>query len=195
MAGYKTLENLAKAFIGESMARNRYTMYASIARKEKYYQISEIFLLTATNELEHAEWNMRMLNDLVRKTGQDVEVKVESEVPYVMNTTTENLKAAIDGENYEFTRMYPEFADIAEKEGFPEIAARLRAIAKAEGHHEERYKKLLNNVLNNTAFRKSTNVQWVCMKCGYVHEGNTPPIRCPSCDHEKEYFTVKCEEY
>ncbi|MEM3364727.1 MAG: ferritin family protein [Candidatus Micrarchaeia archaeon] len=195
MPELKTIDNLAKAFIGESMARNRYTMYASIARKEGYLQIADIFLLTAENEKEHAEWNMHMLNDLVAKTGVHKEINVDSEVPRTAMTTLENLKAAIAGENYEFTKMYPEFADVAEKEGFPEIASRLRAIAKAESHHEERYRKLLEVVEKGEVFKKGTKVQWVCSKCGYVHEGNTPPARCPSCDHEMNYFTVKCETY
>jgi len=195
MAKYETINNLAKAFIGESMARNRYTMYASVARKEGYQQIAEIFTITADNELEHAEWNMRMLNQLIEKTGEKPDIHVDTDVPHVVKSTAENLKAAIEGEHYEFTKMYPEFADVAEKEGFPEIAVRLRAIAKAEAHHEERYKKLLENVLNGTVFKKSQKVYWVCMKCGYVHEGPMPPARCPSCDHEKEYFMIKCEEY
>ena len=195
MVEYKTLDNLAKAFIGESMARNRYTMYAGIARKEGYLQISDVFLLTADNEKEHAEWNMRMLNDLAAKTGMKKEIKVEWGVPRTTLSTIENVKAAIAGEDYEFTTMYPEFANIAEKEGFPEIANRLRAIAKAEGHHEERYKKILDILANGSVFKKNEKVQWVCSKCGYVHESNTPPVRCPSCDHEKEYFMLKCETY
>ncbi|MCX8200248.1 MAG: ferritin-like domain-containing protein [Candidatus Micrarchaeota archaeon] len=195
MPELKTIGNLAKAFIGESMARNRYTMYASIARKEGYLQIADVFILTAENEKEHAEWNMRMLNDIMAKAGIHMEIKVDSEVPRTTTSTIENVKAAIAGENYEYTKMYPEFADVAEKEGFPEVAARLRAIAKAESHHEERYKKLLDILTKGTVFKKDTKVEWVCSKCGYVHEGNTPPVKCPSCDHERNYFTVKCEAY
>ena len=196
MADYKTIENLAKAFIGESMARNRYTMYAGIARKEGYQQIAEIFLTTAENELEHAEWNMRMLNSIVEKTGgKYIEPEVGFKVPHVMKTTAENLAAAIAGENYEYTKMYPEFADVAQKEGFQDAAARLRAIARAEGHHEERYNKLLEQVRAGTVFRRSTKVQWVCMKCGYVHDGLAPPDKCPSCDHDKSYYMLKSEQY
>ncbi len=197
MGSYKTLENLAAAFIGESMARNRYTMYAGIARKEGYHQISEIFLTTAENELEHAEWNMRMLNTLAEKTGvktDDVIVE-KAPVPHIMEKTADNLAAAIAGEHYETTKMYPGFADVAQKEGFPEIARRLRAIGKAEAHHEERYAKLLEQVKNGTVFKKSEKVQWVCMKCGYVHEGPTPPEKCPSCDHDRNYYMLKCEQY
>ncbi|MEM4165888.1 MAG: rubrerythrin family protein [Candidatus Bilamarchaeaceae archaeon] len=198
MSDYKTLENLAAAFIGESMARNRYTMYASIARKEGYQQISELFLLTAENELEHAEWNMKMLNMVAEKAGVKMEKDIlvtNAPVPHVIGKTVENLAVAIAGENYERTKMYPQFADIAQKEGFPDVAKRLRAIAIAEGHHEERYLKLIEQVKNGTVFKKSEKVQWVCMKCGYVHEGPTPPEKCPSCDHDRSYYMIKCETY
>ncbi len=196
MGDYKTLENLGKAFIGESMARNRYMMYAGIARKEGYRQIADIFTATAENELEHAEWNMRMLNSLVEKAGtRRSDVTVDSEVPHVMKTTPENLAAAIAGENYEFTKMYPGFADVAQKEGFPEIAVRLRSIAKAEGHHEARYSMLLEQVKGGTVFKKPAKVKWVCMKCGYVHEANTPPVKCPACDHDSSYYMLLWEQY
>ena len=197
MGEYQTLKNLAAAFIGESMARNRYAMYAGIARKEGYQQIGELFLTTAENELEHAEWNMRMLNMVAEKAGvktEDVIVE-KAPVPHVMGKTADNLAAAIAGEHYETTKMYPGFADVAQKEGFPDVAKRLRAIAKAEAHHEERYIKLLEQVKNGTVFKKSEKVQWVCMKCGYVHEGPTPPDKCPSCDHDKSYYMLKCEQY
>lgn len=192
----RTLENLAKAFIGESQARNRYTFYAKIAKKEGYDQIAEIFLITADNEREHAKWLFRLINELKTKSGETLkEINVKAAAPLTLGTTAENLQAAIDGENYEYTSMYPEFADIAEEEGFPEIATRLRAIAKAEEHHEERYKKLLSEIQAGTVFKKSQTVTWVCRKCGYVHEGTEPPEKCPSCNHEAHYFQVKCEEY
>ena len=192
----KTIENLMKAFIGESMARNRYTMYASVARKEGYEQIASLFLLTAENEMEHGEWNFRMINELLCKTGKECPaIKVEAEGPTGVGKTIDNLKAAIEGEHYETTKMYPSFADTAQKEGFPEIAVRLRAIANAEAHHEERYKKILKELEAGTIFKKKKKVQWVCRKCGYVHEGNEPPAKCPSCDHTKSFYEVKCEEY
>lgn len=191
----ETIENLAKAFIGESMARNRYSFYAKIAKKEGYEQIAEVFEVTADNEREHAKWLFRLLNELLKKSGEEVDLRVESPVPVVLGSTAENLKAAIAGENYEYTKMYPEFADVAEREGFPEIAARLRAIARAEQHHEERYKKLLEQVEAGTVFKKEKKVYWVCRKCGYVHEGEEPPEACPSCGHPKAYFQLKCEEY
>ena len=191
----KTIENLAKAFVGESQARNRYTFYAKIAQKEGFEQIAEIFLTTADNEREHAKWLMRLINELKKKSGNDIEISVDAPVPTVLGDTKENLKAAIEGENYENTKMYPEFADIAEKEGFPEIAKRLRAIAVAEKHHEERYQKLLNEVEGNTVFKKGEKTVWVCRKCGYAHEGEEPPENCPSCSHPKNYFEVKCEMY
>ncbi|NQS90015.1 rubrerythrin family protein, partial [Patescibacteria group bacterium] len=137
-----------------------------------------------------------LINELKKRSNEDLnEIKVESAAPTILGNTVDNLKVAIAGENYEYTQMYPEFADIAEKEGFLEIAQRLRAIAKAEQHHEGRYKKLLKEVEGNTVFRKDKKVYWVCRKCGYVHEGERPPEKCPSCAHPKNYFEIKCEEY
>ncbi len=192
----ETIKNLTKAFIGESQARNRYSFYAKIAQKEGFEQISEIFLLTADNEREHAKWLFRLINDLKKKSGERMDgIKVEAEAPTTLGDTAENLKAAIAGENHEYTSMYPGFADVAEHEGFPEIAKRLRAIARAEQHHEDRYKRLLANVEGKTVFKKPEKVYWVCRKCGYVHEGNEPPAECPSCNHPSSYFEVGCEEY
>ena len=192
----RTLENLAKAFVGESQARNRYTFYASIARKEGYEQIAEIFSITAENEKEHAETLFKLLNELMEKAGRKLEkIKIDTVVPTTLGSTVDNLKAAIAGEHYEYTEMYPEFADVAEKEGLPDIAKRLRAIAEAERHHEERYKKLLKEVEAGTLFKKDKDVWWVCMECGYVHYGREPPEECPSCKHPRSYFMVKCEEY
>ncbi len=193
----KTLKNLAKAFIGESMARNRYTFYAKIAEKEGYHQIKEIFLITADNEREHAKWLFRMIDNVAKKIDANVsEILVETcPVPAGLGTTEENLKAAIAGEHYENTKMYPEFADVAESEGLSEVAERLRAIAVAEKHHEQRYQNLLNNLKNDTIYTKTTNVKWVCSKCGYVHEGTEPPDVCPSCGHPLQYFHLMCEEY
>ncbi len=191
-----TIENLTKAFIGESQARNRYTFYAKIAQKEGFEQIAEIFLLSADNEREHAKWLFRLINELKKKTDEALdEIKVEAAAPTVLGSTKENLKASIAGENYEYTKMYPGFADTAEKEGLPEIAVRLRAIAKAEQHHEERYKKLLKEIEASTLFKKEKKVYWVCRKCGYIHEGEEPPEKCPSCDHPESYFELKCEQY
>jgi len=195
MADFKTVENLGKAFIGESMARNRYSMYASIARKECYRQISDIFIATADNEMEHAEWNMRMLNSILDKGAKKYDPQVEWEVPHMMKTTVENLAAAIEGEHYETTTMYPEFANVADKEGFPAIATRLRAIGRAEAHHEERYSKLLANIKAGTVLKKSEKVKWVCSKCGYIHEGNMPPGKCPACDHDGSYYSLLNEIY
>ncbi|MFH1788164.1 MAG: rubrerythrin [Candidatus Altiarchaeota archaeon] len=192
----KTIENLAKAFIGESQARNRYTFYAKTAKKEGYEQLSELFLLTAENEREHAKWLLRLINELKAESGDDSgAVSVEAECPTTFRDTPQNLKAAIAGEAYEHTTMYPEFAGIAEDEGFPEIARRLRAIAKAEKHHEERYKRVLAQMEGGTVFKKDAPVSWVCRKCGFVHEGAAAPKKCPSCDHPTSYFEVMCEEY
>jgi len=190
----QTLENLAKAFVGESQARNRYTFYASIARKEGYEQIAEIFQLTADNEKEHAKRLFETIQ-LLNKKSKVGEIPIGTGVPTVLGATEDNLKAAIAGENHEHTKMYPEFADVAEDEGHPEIAKRLRAIAVAEKHHEERYKKILKNVQGGTVFKKDKEVWWVCRECGYVHFGKTPPDKCPSCDHEENFYQLKCEEY
>nr|MDA3815655.1 rubrerythrin family protein [Patescibacteria group bacterium] len=136
----ETIKNLAKAFVGESQARNRYTLYASVARKEGYQQISALFLETAEQEFEHAEWHMKMIQDLKKDSDEDInEIMIEANVPTVFGTTLENLKEAADGERYENTEMYPEFAVKAEEEGFSKIAARIRSISEAEKHHEERY--------------------------------------------------------
>ncbi|MFA4855357.1 MAG: rubrerythrin family protein [archaeon] len=192
----ETLKNLGKAFIGESMARNRYSFFAKAALNEGFEQIGEIFLVTAENERIHAKRLFEHIQELKGKKGEKSQaMMVEAEVPTAFGDTAENLKAAIAGENYEHTKMYPEFAAVAEKEGFPKIAARMRAIARAEQHHEERYKKLLKEVEAGTVFRKGKEVWWVCRECGYVHFGKEPPEKCPSCDHPRAFYQVKCEEY
>ncbi len=193
----KTIENLAKAFIGESQARNRYNFYSKVARKEGFEQIAEIFLATAENEREHAKKLFEHIQELKKKIGGKnlAEIKVETVAPTTFGSTADNLKAAIAGEHYENTEMYPEFAAIAEKEGLPEIAKRLKAIAKAEEHHEERYKKLLKEVEGKTVFKKEKKVWWVCRECGYTYFGIEPPKKCPSCDHKKGFYQIKCEEY
>lgn len=192
----KTIKNLVKAFIGESQARNRYTFYSKIAKQEGYEQIAEIFLITAENEKEHANNLFKLINELKKKSSEKLDkIIVEASTPTILGSTAENLKAAIAGENYEHTQMYPEFAKVAEEEGYKEIAERLRAIAKAEEHHEERYQKLLKEVEAGTVFKKEKEVWWVCRECGYIHFGKEPPEKCPSCDHPRSYFQVKCEEY
>ena len=189
----KTIQNLTKAFIGESQARNRYTFYAKVAKKEGYEQIASIFLETAEQEKTHAKRLFELIQEL-NKDGLG-EIKVEASAPTVYGNTAENLKASIAGENYEHTEMYPEFAKIAEQEGLTDIAKRLRAIASAEEHHEERYKKLLSQVEAKTVFKKDKETVWVCRECGYVHMGNEAPEKCPACDHPQAYYQVKCEKY
>lgn len=191
-----TIANLSKAFIGESQARNRYTFYSKAAKKEGFEQIAEIFLVTAENEKEHAKRLFEHISELKKKLNENLdEIKVETVAPIIYGDTVENLKAAVAGENYEHSQMYPEFAEVAEKEGLPEIAQRLRAIAKAEEHHEERFKKLLEVVTAGTVFKKEKEVWWVCRECGYVHFGEEPLEKCPSCDHPRSFYQVKCEEY
>lgn len=193
----ETIKNLSKAFVGESQARNRYTFYSKIARKEGYEQIGEIFLITADNEREHASWLMKLINLLKKESccGSNQEIVVEAPVPNTLGTTIENLKSAIAGENHEHTEMYPEFAAKAEEEGYPDIAKRLLAIAKAEKHHEHRFKKLLAQLEAGTIFKKDKEIKWVCRECGYTHFGFEPPEKCPSCDHDRAFYQVKCEEY
>lgn len=192
----ETLKNLVKAFIGESQARNRYNIYAKRAKKEGYEQIADVFKETAEHERQHAKWHFRLINQLKEGIGEDLpEIEVEAGAPTVLGNTKGNLKGAIEGEHYENSEMYPRFADKAKEEGYPEIANRLRAIGKAEEHHENRYKKLLENIEEGKTFEKEEKTFWVCRKCGYVHYGEKSPEECPSCSHPKEYFQIKCEEY
>ncbi len=182
----ETLNNLVKAFIGESMARNRYTFYAKIAKKEGYVFVSRVFLETAENEKEHAENLFEFIKEFGKKS-----IKVEAEAPLIFGNTADNLKAAIEGEHYENTEMYPSFADIAEKEGFSEISSKLRAISKAEEHHESRFRTILEAIENGTMFKRGEEVEWVCLECGYVHYGTEPPEECPSCGHERAYYVAR----
>ncbi|MFW5884663.1 MAG: rubrerythrin [Patescibacteria group bacterium] len=193
----KTIKNLAEAFIGECQARNRYTYYAKDAKKEGYEQIAGIFAETAEQEKEHAKWLMRMINQLKKESNKDYsEIKVDqASVPTRWGNTLENLKAAAAGENYEHSDMYKRFADEAQEEGYNDIAARLRSIAKAEAHHEERYRKLIKQVEAGTIFKKEEETHWICRECGYQHAGKEAPEKCPSCDHPQAFYQVKCEEF
>ena len=189
----ETLQNLTKAFIGESQARNRYTYYAKIAQKEGFQQIGAIFL---EQEKVHAKRLFEHIQELKKEAGEDMsEIIVEAIAPVVYGTTAENLQAAINGEHYENTEMYPSFADKADEEGYSKIATRMRNIAKAEMHHEERYKKLLAEVTAGTVFKKTEEKVWICRECGYMHVGNEAPEKCPSCDHPQPYYELQCETY
>ncbi len=192
----QTIQNLTKAFIGESQARNRYTFYAKVAKKEGFEQIAEIFLITADNEKEHAKRLFEHIQELKKKTRENLdEIIVEAVAPTIYSKTIDNLKAAIQGEKYEHTKMYPNFAKTAKQEGFSKIAARMQSIAVAEKHHEERFKKLLKIVQTNKVFNKNKKVWWVCRECGYVHLGKQAPKKCPSCDHAQAFYQLKCEKY
>lgn len=189
----ETAKNLMKAFLGESQARNRYTMFTKIAKKEGYEQIAGIFEETANHEAQHAKLNYQML---VEDLGiNEAEIEVPSGGPVILKDTATVLQSAIDGEHYENTIMYPEFADKAEEEGFPKVAARLRSIGRAEWHHEQRYTKLLEQVKNETVFKKEKKITWICRKCGYIYDGEEPPKICPACSHPFGYFQRQCEEY
>ncbi len=189
----KTIENLTKAFIGESQARNRYSFYAKNAKKEGYEKIAEVFEITADQEKQHAKWLLRLINEIKEEGTEGT--TVEAEASFIFGNTIENLKAAIKGENYEHTEMYPEFAKTAEDEGYPLISQRLKSIAKAEEHHQERYEKILKELENKTIFEKEKEVWWVCRECGYQSFGKRPPEICSSCDHPRAYYELKCEEY
>ena len=186
--GTQTEKNLLTAFCGESQARNRYTYFASQARKEGFVQISAIFQETADQEKEHAKRLFKFL--------EGGEVEVQASFPAgVIGSTLENLLAAAAGENYEHTQMYPEFARVAREEGFPEIADVFLAIAVAEKHHEARYRALAANVENGRVFRRDDPVQWKCRNCGYVHEGTEAPEECPSCAHPRDHFELLVEAW
>jgi rubrerythrin len=188
LKGSQTEKNLLTAFSGESQARNRYTYFASQARKEGYQQICAIFEETANQEKEHAKREFKFL-----KGG---EVEIAASFPAgVIGGTLENLKAAAAGEHYETTEMYPGFAETADKEGFPEIAKVFRNIAVAEKRHEERYLALAKNVADGTVFKREKSVRWICRNCGYVHEGTEPPETCPACAHPQAHFELEATNY
>ena len=191
----KTLVNLMKAYLGESQARNRYNFYTKIAKKEGFEQIAGIFAETEEQEKVHAKRLYEFIQELKDKLGKGDEFHVESEVPTVYGDTAANLQAAIDGENYETTTMYPDFAKVATQEGLPHIAARLRAIAIAEMHHRDRYQNLLDHLKAGTTFKRSEKVYWVCRECGYLHQGTFPPKLCPACAHPQAYYQVQSENY
>ncbi len=194
LKGTKTLENLMKAFAGESQARNRYTFYASVAKKEGYEQIAAIFTETADNEKEHEKvFFKHILEGMASELP--ITVHVDADYPVELRTTRENLKAAAAGENEEWTMLYPEFADVAEKEGFKDVANSFRQIAKVENRHEARYLKLLDNIEKCKVFKREEKVLWKCGNCGYILEAKEAPDVCPACKHPKSYFELFCETY
>ncbi len=186
--GTKTEKNLLAAFAGESQAKNRYTFFAKVAKKEGYEQIAAIFAETAAQEEQHAKQFFKFLE------GGMVEITAAYPAG-IIGTTTENLLAAAEGENEEWTELYPMFAKIADEEGFPKIAAKFRVIAKAEITHENRYRKLLENLEKGIVFEREEKVKWMCRNCGYIHEGNKPPTMCPACEHPTAYFEILPENY
>lgn len=191
LKGTKTAENLLKAFAGESQARNKYTYYSSVAKKEGYVQISNFFMETAENEKEHAKRFLKFLNESLK----GVPIEINASYPVSLGDTKSNLLSATEGENEEWTDLYPEFANVATEEGFPEIALAFRKIAEVEKHHEARYRKLLDNLNKGNLFKKSENTVWKCLNCGYIHEGTEAPEICPACVHPKSYFEVLSENY
>lgn len=187
LKGTRTEQNLINAFAGESQARNRYSYFAKQAKNDGYEQIAEIFLITAENEKEHA----KLFYEYIGNTRGTV----NAEYPFELGTTEENLESAINGENEEWSTLYPEGEKVAREEGFDDIAETFHHVIKAEKHHENRYKKLLENVKNNTVFSKEKETYWMCRECGYVHHGKSAPKKCPNCHHPQAYFQVLCEEY
>jgi rubrerythrin len=188
LKGTQTEKNLLAAFAGESQARNRYSYFASQAKKEGYEQIAALFTETAENEKEHGKRLFKFLE------GGDTEITA-TYPSGVIGNTLQNLESAEDGENYENTQMYPEFADIAETEGFPEIASVMRNIAVAERGHEDRFRALMDNINNGQVFKKDETVIWKCRNCGYLHEGMAAPEVCPACAHPQAYFELWKKNY
>lgn len=186
--GTQTEKNLLKAFAGESQAKNRYTFFAKQAKKDGYEQIAALFMETALQEEAHAKKFFRFLE------GGAVEITVTYPAG-IINNTEENLVAAANGENEEWTELYPEFASVAEQEGFPKIASAFKLIATIEAEHEARFLKLLRNVEENKVFESEDAEEWVCRKCGYVHKGKKALENCPACDHPKAYFERKAKNY
>jgi len=188
LKGTKTEQNLLKSFAGESQARMRYDYFAKQAKKEGLEQIAAIFDETALNEKEHAKRFFKFLE------GNPVEITATYPAGKI-GTTLENLKAAAEGENEEWTELYPEFADIAEKEGFKEVATAFRMIAKVEAEHEKRYRTLYKNLEEGKVFERNGKIYWKCRNCGYVHEGEKAPKVCPACLHPQSYFEIKETNY
>ena len=188
LAGTKTEQNLLKSFAGESQARMRYDYFASQAKKEGLEQIAAIFAETALNEKEHAKRFFKFLE------GRMVEITATYPAGKI-GTTMENLKASAEGENEEWTELYPEFARVAEEEGFREIAAAYKMIAKVEAAHEERFRTLYNNLEEGKVFKRGDKVVWKCRNCGFIHEGTVAPKMCPACLHPQSYFEIKEANY
>ena len=192
----ETPKKLFAAYVGESQARNRYTFFASIAKKEGYVLISRIFQETADQEREHGLNFYKMLQEFKKEEDFD-DFLVNEMYPTTYGKTIENLKSAVNGETMEYTKLYPDLADTAEKEGYPHIAERTRAIARAEQHHAERYGKLLKLIGDDAFFKRGEKVVWVCLECGYEVELDELPedFVCPSCSHPRSYFRKKCEVF
>ncbi|SEU02935.1 Rubrerythrin [Draconibacterium orientale] len=189
LAGTKTEQNLLKAFAGESQARMRYDYFAKQAKKEGLEQIAAFFEETAMNEKEHAKRFFKFLED-----GNMVEITATYPAGKI-GTTMENLKASADGENEEWTELYPEFAKVAEEEGFKEIAMAFKLIARVEEAHENRYRTLYNNLEEGKVFKRGDKVVWKCRNCGFIHEGTAAPKLCPACQHPQSYFEIKESNY
>ena len=186
--GTMTEQNLLKAFAGESQARNRYTFFASVAKKEGYEQIAGVFMETAEQEKEHAKRFFKYL--------EGGPLTITASYPAgIIGTTTENLLAAAEGEHEEWDVLYAEFGDVAEKEGFPEIANTFRQIAKVEAEHEKRYRKLLSRITDGNFFVRDNEIWWQCRNCGYVIKAKEAPLKCPACAHPQSYFEPKKENY
>ena len=188
LKGTKTEQNLLKSFAGESQARNRYEFFASVAKKEGFEQIAAIFMETSNQEKEHAKRFFKFLEGGM--------VQITADYPAgIIGTTKENLKAAAEGENEEWTKLYPQFAQTAQEEGFPEIAVAYKMIAKVEAEHERRYLKLLQNVSEDKVFIKNGKVLWKCLNCGYVYESEKALETCPACLHPKAYMQIREDNY
>ena len=188
LKGTQTEKNILTAFSGESQARNRYTYFASVAKKAGYEQIAAIFLETADNEKEHAKRFFRYL--------EGGELEIQAAYPAgIIGDTARNLASAASGENLEWSKLYKEAEETAREEGFEEIAVQFKEIAEVEEEHEKRYRKLLKNLKEGAVFKKAKTVKWHCRNCGYVHEGDEAPEECPACRHPQSYYELLCENY
>lgn len=188
LKGSKTEQILINSFAGESQARNRYTYFSKVAKDEGYEQISEIFLETAANEMEHAKL-------FYKHIGKNLSAKVDGVYPFMLGTTEENLKLSIEGEEEEFNVLYLNGEKVAKEEGFEDVSNTFKYVRAAENHHAKRFRQIYENLVNGTLFKKDEEVTWICRKCGYVYTAKNALEICPNCKHPKAYFQILCEKY
>lgn len=195
LKGSQTLVNLMRAFAGESQARNRYYFSAGVAEKEGFRQIKDIFIETAENERAHAKVFYNLILEGMAEEPKPVNIEITGNYPVDLRTTFDNLAFGVHGETEEYQEVYPSFARKAEEEGYPEVANAFKLIASVEKHHAQRFQKLYDNLKNDQVFKKDQPVKWICLNCGYIHEGNEAAKVCPACKHPQSYFQLEAENY